>query len=108
MMVKKKKTFLNKLWDNIVDVFSSEKIIPFKPKKDKCGYCGVVNAKWKNTVVLDYACDDCVPRGCSCNLYKKNKKRSFVIEEFGDYEYKTDKEGRELPCEDWERIKQNH
>jgi hypothetical protein len=102
MMVKKKKTFLNKLWDNIVDVFSSEKIIPFKPKKDKCGYCGVVNAKWKNMVVLDYACDDCVPRGCSCNLYKKNKRKTFVIE---DYAYKTDKDGRELPCEDWERIK---
>lgn len=98
-MAKKKKTFLNKLWDNIVDVFSSDKITIFR---NKCGYCGVVNAKWKNTVVLDYACDDCVPRGCSCNLYKKNKKRSFVIE---DYVYKTDNMGRELPCEDWEKIK---
>lgn len=83
----------------IDDIF--DKIIPFTPKKDKCGYCGVVDAKWKNIVILEYSCDECVPRGCSCNIYKKTNRSSFSVE---DYEYKKDRKGRDLPCEDWIKI----
>jgi hypothetical protein len=101
-VVKKKKTFVEKLWDNIKDIFYPKNVLAFILPKPKCGYCGVQNAKWKNELVNDFACDECVPRGCSCHLYEKpNKRKSFSIE---DYEYKTDKNGRELPCEDWTKL----
>lgn len=98
------KPFLTKLWNGIVNVFSSsekEKIIPFKLEPIKCDYCLVQIAKWKNTIITEYACDDCIPRGCSCRLYEKKKRNGFSIE---NYKYLTDKKGRELPCEEWENI----
>lgn len=102
-MSKKKKTFIQKLWKNIVEVFSSkpQNVIEFKIPDPKCSYCGVIDAKWKHDIVSDYACDDCVPRGCSCNLYEKTKRKTFSIE---NYEYKKDKKGREIPCEEWIKL----
>jgi hypothetical protein len=101
----KQKPFLTKLWDGIINAFySSEKenIIPFKLEPEKCAYCLVQLAKWKNTMITEYACEDCVPRGCSCRLYKKNKRNSFSVQ---NYDYVKDEKGRELPCEEWEKFK---
>lgn len=98
---KREKTFIQKFWKTVSDVFYPEKdskIVKFKPASDKCSYCEVQKATFKNTVVHEYACDSCVPRGCSCRLYKKTKRTGFSIE---NYDYVKDKEGKELPCEDW-------
>lgn len=100
-MGKKKKPFLKKLLDDLLGVICPENIIPFVKPKDKCGYCVVKVAKWKHEIVDDYACDDCVPRGCSCHIYEKRKRKSFSVD---NYEYKKDKCGRELPCEEWIKI----
>ena len=63
---------------------------------------------WKKAVWLympnskehPYYCDECVPRGCSCNLEPKN----------GDWEnpdewiQPLDKLGREYPCIEFHRL----
>lgn len=40
-----------------------------------------------------YKCDNCVPRGCSCNIiyYPEDIIRD-------NYEYYKDEKGRDLPC----------
>lgn len=80
---------------------------PFKDKKIvkftiKCNYCGVQIARWRNKGENDHACDECVPRGCSCQLVLKVKNpKIFKID---NYDYKKGKDGRSLPCENWTRI----
>lgn len=100
-MKHKNKPFINRIWNRVKDALSPNNIIPFVLQKIKCSYCGVQEAKWKNILVLDYVCDECVPRGCSCHLYKKGKRATFNVD---DYHYKKGKDGKELPCEDWEKI----
>jgi len=95
-----RKSFLAKTWNKIVNVFDN-KIVKFELPAEKCGYCSVNDATWKNTLVNDYTCDECVPRGCSCRLYKKTKRAAFLAQ----YDYEKDKDGKELPCEDWEKLK---
>ena len=98
-----KKT-IRTFWRRITGSLSKEqkeKIIPIELPPDKCSYCGSTDVLWKNSIVFDVVCDECVPRGCSCNLYKKKNRNTFNIE---DYEYQLDKDGNEIPCEDWYRI----
>ena len=52
-------------------------------------------------------CDDCVPRGCSCNLELKDDIE-FILDEYGnidnpeeDYHQPLDEYGREYPCCEW-------
>jgi hypothetical protein len=95
---------LKGFWKTIKDILSpeqKEKIILFEIPKVKCNFCDVTEAKWQNIILKDYACDDCVPRGCSCKLKVKEGRKGFSIR---DYEYCTDKKGNELPCEDWVRF----
>ena len=101
---KPQKSLLKKLWRNLSKAFSSEqksKITLIELQLDKCVYCDSTEVKWKNTVMFDYACEECVPRGCSCTLYKATKRRNFVLD---DYKYTLDKDGKELPCEDWTQL----
>ncbi len=39
----------------------------------------------------DYYCDDCIPRGCSCNIINSTVEKEI-------YEYYKDELGRDLPC----------
>lgn len=87
-------------WNRFLNVVD-KKIIKFVTPLKKCVYCSVKNAAWKNHISNVYACDMCVPRGCSCRLFQKVKRAAFLIQ---NYEYRKDNKGRDLPCEDWDRI----
>ena len=90
---------IKKIWNRIVNVVDN-KIIKFKLPKTKCNGC-IKNAVWKNSISGVCCCDECVPRGCSCRLYKKVKRAVFFID---NYDYKKNKNKLEFPCEDWEKI----
>lgn len=57
-----------------------------------------------------YACDTCVPRGCSCNMQLKLGIEEIFDENDGiinpeeDYEKMVDEQGREYPCCEWWEI----
>ena len=57
----------------------------------KCPYCQKVEAKWVYMPNGEYACDDCVPRKCSCNMEPMD----------GDWENE-----KHLPCCEWEWIEE--
>ena len=76
--------------------------------KEKCYDCSQV-AQWlyapgKNDPEgVDYYCDDCVPRGCSCNLTLKDGVEEIMIDLYEmnpdeDYYQPLDENGREYPC----------
>jgi hypothetical protein len=95
---------VNNFWDKIVDDLSLEekqKLIKFCLPPEKCKICLSSNAKWYNSLLKEYACDECIPRGCSCRLKKIPNSSGLYVE---DYEYVLDKHGKELPCEDWGKI----
>ena len=95
---------INNFWSKIVGSLSKDqkqKIVKFSAPAEKCNTCAIVNAKWFNSLSKEYACDNCIPRGCSCRLKKKSDRSGFNIQ---DYEYMMDKHGRELPCEDWSKF----
>jgi hypothetical protein len=48
------------------------------------------------------ACDDCVPRKCSCNIEPKDGDWESIDD--GNWEYAMDENGRHLPCCEWEQI----
>lgn len=103
-MSKKINRLVNNLWGKIVGDLSTDekkKIVKFSLPSEKCKTCLYSNAKWFNVVLKEYACDDCVPRGCSCKLKKIYNRSGLRVE---DYEYFVDKRNRELPCEDWIKI----
>jgi hypothetical protein len=94
---------VNNFWGKIVDDLSPEekdKLVKFSLPLEKCENCAT-NAKWFNSLLKEYSCDECVPRGCSCKLKKIPDRSGLNVE---DYEYILDKHGRELPCEDWKKI----
>ena len=88
------------VWNKIFNTADS-KIINVKFPKYKCTNCETKEAKWKNTLHPLYACDECVPRNCSCRLYRKVKRAVFLLKQ---YDYQKDKNGKYLPCEDWEKL----
>jgi hypothetical protein len=67
-------------------------------KRPKCFYCEINDAIWENSMLKEYCCNDCVPRGCSCRLFQVKKRKKFLID---NYSYQRDEFGNELPCEDW-------
>lgn len=88
-------TLLRKVWNKIVKTIVSDKIIFFPKQIRKCMFCNKP-AKWKHSYMNDYTCNDCVPRNCSCTLYNKSKRVSFIDK---DYDYKRNK-----VCEDWNKM----
>lgn len=103
-MSKKQKTLIKTFWNNVFKVFTSEqkaKITPIVLEYEKCSFCLTRKANWQHSILKNYACIDCVPRGCSCTL-KRIKGRSGL--EIEDYEYLLDKNGNEIPCKDWKRF----
>ena len=47
----------------------------------------------------DMCCDDCVPRGCSCNSYPVDD--NWENDNPDNWEQETDNQGRLLPCCEW-------
>jgi hypothetical protein len=59
--------------------------------KVRCDFCNAKMATWEYMPRdFEYYCDDCVPRGCSCNLIGDVDDESGIEA--------TDELGRLLPC----------
>lgn len=67
-----------------------------------CPYCQKVEAKWVYMPNDKYACDDCVPRKCSCNMEPKDG--DWESTDDSNWEYTLDENEKHLPCCEWERI----
>ena len=63
--------------------------------KVRCDKCHAKIATWNYMPrEFGYYCDDCVPRGCSCNLLGDENDESRIED--------TDEQGRLLPCCEFE------
>jgi hypothetical protein len=92
-------SFLGKFFNAWGCFDKSKKIIKFTIK---CNYCKVQIARWHNKQENDYACEECIPRGCGCRIYCTVKNpRTFKI---SNYDYFKGKDGRVLPCENWSKL----
>ena len=47
----------------------------------------------------DFLCDDCVPRGCTCNSYPLDE--DWENTDPNNWQQELDEQGRELPCCEW-------
>jgi len=54
----------------------------------------------------DYYCDDCVPRGCSCNLEPKDN--NYENQSPDNWYQPLDDKGREFPCCEFFYIGEDH
>ena len=54
----------------------------------KCSYCQKVEATWVYMPNGEYACDECVPRKCSCNM--KPKDGDWESTDDNNWEYAMD------------------
>jgi hypothetical protein len=93
-----------KIWETIISSFyesNPKESRPVYKIRPKCMICGVNLAIWENSILKDYCCDECVPRGCSCRLRKIKKNKSFFVD---NYTYTLGEDGQELPCEDWHKF----
>lgn len=64
-----------------------------------CTFCHKAEAVWSYMPGSDDACDDCVPRGCSCNADPKPGKEDSA--DPADYVEQLDEKGRRFPCCEW-------
>jgi len=67
--------------------------------KEKCMKCGAL-AIWiymPSDGNYNY-CDDCVPRGCSCNFSCDEDANLILDEETNEFVQDKDEQGRLLPC----------
>jgi hypothetical protein len=95
--IKQSKKFLDDVISSYYECNPNKKRTVFE-KRPKCFYCDIKDAVWENSILEEYCCNDCVPRGCSCRLFKIKKNKRFSIE---NYYYSKNSFGEELPCEDW-------
>lgn len=92
------------VWENVISSFyksnpkECRKTFKIRPI---CGICEVSKAIWENSIIEEYCCNECVPRGCSCRLRKMRKNKFFSID---NYTYTLGDDGEELPCEDWHKF----
>ena len=64
-------------------------------------------ATWCNVSSDVIRCDDCVPRGCSCNIILTDELDEDgncipVLDKDGNCVEETDERGRLLPCCEWD------
>ena len=71
------------------------------PDPDICEECGRL-ATWVYMPNGDLRCDNCVPRGCSCN--QEPKDGNYENEDPSNWEEPTDEKGRKYPCCEWEGL----
>lgn len=75
-------------------------MIPYHPvEEERCEYCNRRKAVW---FYIDgrQACDDCVPRGCSCNE-RPSEDWDGEDEYTGEWTEDVDEQGRKFPCCEW-------
>ena len=94
---KKSNSKLEDIVDSYFDCNPKDKRNVFQ-KRPKCFYCEVKDAVWENSILNEYCCNECVPRGCSCRLFKIKKSKLFSV---SNYAYMRNEFYEELPCEDW-------
>lgn len=66
-----------------------------KNDKETCDLCGK-SVVWFYMPGTEQYCDDCVPRGCSCNEYPLDG--NFENTDPNNWEEQRDTKGRLLPC----------
>ena len=68
-------------------------------KLNLCGFCLRRKAVWSYAPGLEYACDECVPRGCSCNMEPKDD--DYNNDAPDNWVERVDAKGRKYPCCEW-------
>lgn len=76
-----------------------------KANQCKCGQ----KAVWIYMPDSTVACDDCVPRGCSCQEKLKDGvepifENDILINAESDFEPTLDDDGKMLPCVEWDEL----
>lgn len=71
--------------------------------KEFCKKCGAV-AVWLYMPGTSTYCDDCVPRGCSCNLRPKDNLTEEELDNPNNWYELRDEQGKLLPCCEFEEI----
>jgi len=64
-----------------------------------CSYCGIRESVWTYMPGSSNACDECVPRGCSCNAEPLPGKEES--NDPADFVEPRDEKGRLYPCCEW-------
>ena len=67
----------------------------------RCHFCHWRRAVWSYMPGRDSACDECVPRGCSCTMEPIDGDYDNIKP--GSWEHQTDEKGRKIPCCEWWR-----
>lgn len=92
------------VWENVISSYYKSNPKEYRKTfkiRPACGICETNKAIWENSIIDEYRCHECVPRGCSCRLRKIKKNVLFSIE---NYTYMLGDDGEELPCEDWHKF----
>jgi len=66
-----------------------------------CHYCYTKKAVWSLMSGIENACDDCVPRGCSCNREPIDGNPDNMC--LSNWIEDVDSKGRKYPCCEWAR-----
>ena len=66
--------------------------------KEKCFKCNR-DAVWSYLPGSESVCDECVPRGCSCNVEPKDG--DWENEDPTNWEEVVGEDGRKYPCCEW-------
>ena len=66
---------------------------------NRCHSCHWRRAVWSYMPGRHNACEECVPRGCSCTMRPKDD--DFENEDPANWEYQLDEKGRKVPCCEW-------
>ena len=67
-----------------------------------CSYCEKAKATWMLMSGDLDACDDCLPRKCSCNIEPIDG--DWESSDDDNWVYRMDENGKHLPCCEWEKI----
>lgn len=70
--------------------------------KFQCSFCQKTEPIWVYMPSGKYACDNCVPRKCSCNMEPIDG--NWENENESNWDYVKDEKGKHLPCCEWEPI----
>jgi hypothetical protein len=89
----------------------------FRQSLEICSDCGAAAAQWYHVPASNqfYRCDDCIPRGCTCQIIDSSIRGETIVEppnddgdvfiwtDFGGIEpaQHQDERGRLLPCIDF-------
>ncbi len=64
-----------------------------------CHTCHRRRAVWSYMPGRYNACEECVPRGCSCTM--ESLDGDYENQDASNWEYQLDEKGRKVPCCEW-------